>query len=146
MYVTQHFTTSFLLLTRRVETDKSRSKDAGLRLRTRSEMMVKVGVRLEQNAVPNHVSQPLACDFHVDGAVDDSEDQVDFVFLVLSHKSQATTSEEVKKERKKKTPTPTMVATWSSMRMTRGCDDTVCPPSQTDVGKYPAHFLECHVY
>jgi hypothetical protein len=68
-------------------------------LRTRSEAIVKVCVALKDDAVLNHVSRPLACDFDVDGAVDDPKDEVDLVFLVLSHKSQVTMSEEVKKKK-----------------------------------------------
>ena len=75
----------FFLLTRRFESNQSRSNDAGLGLCTRPKVMVKVSVRLEQDAVPDYVSRPLACDFYVNGAVDDPKNEVDFVFLVLSH-------------------------------------------------------------
>ena len=32
-----------------------------------------------------NIRSALACDFYADGAVDDTNDKVDFVFFVLSH-------------------------------------------------------------
>lgn len=48
---------------------------------------MEVGVGLKENALPDHIGRPLACDIYVDGAVDDPKVEVDLVFGqgVLSH-------------------------------------------------------------
>jgi len=40
-----------------------------------------VGVCLKGDAVPNYVSWPFACDLYIDGTVNDSNDEFNFVFL-----------------------------------------------------------------